>query len=277
MSSNETLANIVYAIIFLCVIVGIFVVTILRVKHYKGKLDLDTFEDMPSFEYVIGNTLQFGEYGSMNGIAIKLPCAVPNLILDSHKNDEAFVGLPFHPSESQRIELEGDFDQHFSLYVHKNDATEALSLITPDVMQTLKGRADGVDILFRDNTLYLITVENIGNEVNREKLLAIAKIILEEMTRWMKTSGQGKDNKAYSQLQIVDDASLKVRKTSLPLELSLAVFTTVLLFTVMIIGSKLSSNEGSSSLIDYLVMGVFSLLGGFAVWRGLKTYLTFRI
>lgn len=276
MNSNDMLPNIIYAIILLCVVLGIFVVTILRVRQYKGKVDLDTFDDVYSFEYIISNTLQIGDYGSMNGIAIQLPRAVPNLILDSHKNDEAFVGLPFRPSESQRIELEGDFDQYFSLYVHKNDTTEALSLITPDVMQTLKDRADGVDILFRDNTLYLITVENISNEANREKLLAVAKIILEQMSRWMRAS-RTEIGKTYKQLEIADDASLKVRKASLPLVLSFSVFTTVLLFTVMIIGSKLGSNGGPSSRIDYLGMGVFSLLGGFAVWRGLKTYLTFRI
>lgn len=94
---------------------------------------------------------------------------LPSMILDSKKTEaveEFSIPVNF-------VSLEGDFDEYFSLYCRKDDQINALSIITPDVMQALIQVAPLVDIEISDNYIYLITRGNIAVSTVKKALKAV--------------------------------------------------------------------------------------------------------
>ncbi len=76
----------------------------------------------------------------------------PHLLLDSrdtwllHQQGDAV----------DSVKLEGDFSKHFNLYFRKDDHVNALSVITPDIMQTLMEFNRAQDIELIDTSLYFM-------------------------------------------------------------------------------------------------------------------------
>ncbi|WP_445442137.1 hypothetical protein [Clavibacter sp. km1a] len=58
-------------------------------------------------------------------------------------------------ARSQRLELEGDFDEHAALYCPEGYERDALYLFTPDVMAVLVDRVRGFDVEIRGDRLLL--------------------------------------------------------------------------------------------------------------------------
>lgn len=111
-------------------------------------------------------------------VKIKLPKTLPHLLLDSRDNNymNIFSNLPRKFSSSQIMQLEGDFNNYFTLYVPKGYEKDLLYLFTPDVMQALiKGNAK-YDIEIIKDELYLYKNGSIG--LNKEnELRGIFEII----------------------------------------------------------------------------------------------------
>jgi hypothetical protein len=88
---------------------------------------------LANFQYTIG-------YGRdsrtlhLDFMSVKLPRALPHLILNSRHN--AF-SPPTGDYKVQRIQLEGDFDKYFRLYAPPEYQIDALQIFTPDVMAAL--------------------------------------------------------------------------------------------------------------------------------------------
>ncbi|GEM_PF-2596120 len=66
-------------------------------------------------------------------VRLELPKKFPHLVLDS-KRSFAIHGVD---SSLAPVSLEGNFDSYFRLYHTKSEHIDALSIITPDIMQTL--------------------------------------------------------------------------------------------------------------------------------------------
>jgi hypothetical protein len=75
----------------------------------------------------------------------------PHLFLDGQQNGKwgAYSG-------SQRLSLEGDFDKFFNLYVPSGKSVDALSILTPDVMQTLVTGGRPYDIEIQENLVFVV-------------------------------------------------------------------------------------------------------------------------
>ncbi len=76
----------------------------------------------------------------------------PHLILDSKLS----YSIQDHGNAKERARLEGNFDKYFSLYYNKDEHIDALSIITPDVMQTLIHSNQAQDIEIIDNYIFFI-------------------------------------------------------------------------------------------------------------------------
>lgn len=89
-------------------------------------------------------------------LRIKLPRRLPHMVLDARANNFLNISnLPEYFSRDQRLSLEGDFDQHFTLYAPRQYATDALYVFTPDVMQAVIDHGKGFDMEVIDDSLYI--------------------------------------------------------------------------------------------------------------------------
>jgi hypothetical protein len=87
-------------------------------------------------------------------LALTLPRQLPNMILDSKRNNRAFGSSLLHPpSRDQRLSLEGDFDTYFDLFVPSGYERDALYIFTPDLMALLIDETADVDVEIRGNQL----------------------------------------------------------------------------------------------------------------------------
>lgn len=92
-------------------------------------------------------------------IMIELGRKLPNMILDSHGNNNIFstaLGyLPLLFQEGQKLSLEGDFDKYFTLYAPKEYERDALYVFTPDVMALFIDQAGSFDAEIVDDKLFI--------------------------------------------------------------------------------------------------------------------------
>lgn len=90
---------------------------------------------------------------------IHLEKPFPHLILDSRSN----TTLLNKGDAEQHVKLEGNFDDYFKLFVQKGRQIDALSVITPDVMQTLINMNSNQEIEIIGEHLFFIIKDDQRN------------------------------------------------------------------------------------------------------------------
>ena len=85
---------------------------------------------------------------------LALPKALPHLLLMSKK---ARADVQRDLINGETLKLEGDFNDYFSLQIEKGQEIDILTIITPDIMQTLVDYNQAEDIEILGNNLYFIT------------------------------------------------------------------------------------------------------------------------
>lgn len=93
----------------------------------------------------------------------------PHLFLDSHQN-----GGNHTYTKNQRVELEGDFSKYFDLYIPDGSQAGALTIFSPDVMQTLLDFGRPFDIEIQGQEVALITQGYAFTRDNIQKILVCA-------------------------------------------------------------------------------------------------------
>ena len=90
-------------------------------------------------------------------IEVPLPRNMPHLVLDSTDNNGIFgTNLPVTLQRSQRIELEGDFNRHFTLYAPEGYGVDVRYILPPDTMALLVDNLSTFDLEFIDDRLMII-------------------------------------------------------------------------------------------------------------------------
>ena len=157
-------------------------IAVCAVIAYKNRRKSDvgviTMDSGAKYPYVIGNYL-VSETSSFNGLEVTLPYSLTNFYLDSHK-DSRRRGPAALYDKSQMISLEGNFDKYFQLFAPANSSTLVLSILSPDVMQTLIGASKRYDVELSGQQLRIITLDKTSNLVS-EPLLKAAKAIITEL------------------------------------------------------------------------------------------------
>lgn len=135
------------------------------------------FVELGNYRYTTGSgrSRQVHDFGFMR---IKLPRRLPNMVLDSKKNN--FFGgrlsnLNVGFGGSQRLSLEGDFDNYFTLYAPEQYKRDALYVFTPDVMQALVEAAHAYDCEVIDDDFYIYSSRAFGL-ADRAEFLELASI-----------------------------------------------------------------------------------------------------
>jgi hypothetical protein len=89
--------------------------------------------------------------------ALSLGTTLPHIVLDARSNNSVLgaSNLPVPFDRAQRLSLEGDFDQHFTLYCPAGYERDALYMFTPDIMARFIDRAAEFDVEIVDDRLFL--------------------------------------------------------------------------------------------------------------------------
>ncbi|QIM16467.1 hypothetical protein G7067_08620 [Leucobacter insecticola] len=106
-------------------------------------------------------------------VSLKLPRSLPHMYLASEKRSRkprAFH-LPF--TSDQKLSLEGDFDNFFTLYCPREYERDALYVFTPDLMALMIDRADGYDIEILGEWLFIYAREPF--DMTNEEVLEITE------------------------------------------------------------------------------------------------------
>ncbi|WP_136054547.1 hypothetical protein [Microbacterium sp. K24] len=95
-------------------------------------------------------------------VAVKLDVPLPNIVLDAKGNNGFGSNLPASFEKEQRLSLEGDFDQYFTLYCPTGYERDALYLFTPDIMARFIDNAAQLDVEIVDDWLFLYTQRKVS-------------------------------------------------------------------------------------------------------------------
>lgn len=108
---------------------------------------------------------------------------LPHMVLDAKSNNFLGSNLPDRFDSSQRLELEGDFNNHFNVYVPGGYERDALYVFTPDVMQVLVDKGSRYDIEIVEDELFIFKTGKLtlSKKSELEGLMEIAESISTEL------------------------------------------------------------------------------------------------
>jgi len=89
-------------------------------------------------------------------VAARLPAPLPRMVLDATSNNFLGTDLPQGFARDQHVELEGDFDKHFTLYAPLEYQQDALYVFTPDVMASFIDNASRFNVEIIDDTVIFL-------------------------------------------------------------------------------------------------------------------------
>jgi hypothetical protein len=110
--------------------------------------------------------LRAGATGSGNAqfggfCAVRLTTRLPHILLRAQDGPGDRFTLANLPAGSQRLSLEGNFDDYFTLYCPEKYEADALYLFTPDVMVRLMDRVRGFDVEIIDDWLFFVSSRDV--------------------------------------------------------------------------------------------------------------------
>src|SRR5690606_561171 len=112
------------------------------------------FVEFGNYQYTTGS----GKNRSVHRwgyVAVKLDVPLPNIVLDALGNNTLGTNLPASFARDQRLSLEGDFDDYFTLYCPQGYEADALYLFTPDIMARFIDHAAQLDVEIVDDWMFL--------------------------------------------------------------------------------------------------------------------------
>ncbi|SIN79122.1 hypothetical protein [Agromyces cerinus] len=120
-------------------------------------------------------------------VAVRLPVSLPHIVLDAKGNNAlGRRNLPVEFARSQRLRLEGDFDQYFELYCPDGYETDALSLFTPEVMAGFIDSVAELDVEIVDDHLFLYSRKDLStlDPATWRWLFSVVDALIEQVVRW---------------------------------------------------------------------------------------------
>lgn len=144
------------------------------------------FSEIGNYKYTIGSG-KYKQTYNYGYVRIKLPRRLPHMVLDAKKNNlfGKLSNLPTGFSNDQKLELEGDFNSHFTLYAPTQYKTDALYVFTPDVMQSMVDAANDYDCEIIDDSLYLYSSSKLklADAKSLQEIVHIANLLNKEFTQ----------------------------------------------------------------------------------------------
>lgn len=145
---------------------------------FPGSIEIGNYQ----YDTGSGKSRQTHHWGY---VRIKLARRLPNMVLDAKSNN--FFGvisnLPDSFSKGQKMSLEGDFDNYFTLYAPTEYKTDALYVFTPDVMSAIIDSGKSYDMEVVDDNLMIYSGSHFSltSADELKSLLEIAEKIGDEI------------------------------------------------------------------------------------------------
>jgi hypothetical protein len=150
---------------------------------------------MVDYAYALPDGVELGNYRYTTGSGknqtthtfgyarVALGRNLPHMVLDAKGNNFFGSSLPDTFQASQRLSLEGNFNEYFDLYVPENYQRDALYIFTPDVMQALVDHGKDVDIEVVGNELYIYSKSTIAmtSKIHLQSWMNIVESISTEL------------------------------------------------------------------------------------------------
>lgn len=139
------------------------------------------------YAYELGDGIRDVNGSKFAGLSIILPTSLPNIYIDGHTSD-GLLGPRYAFDKKYKLSLEGDFDRHFQVYVMPEHRRLALSVLTPDVMQTLLSSAIDYDIEIATDRLRVISRSRVYKDPEAQQaMFRVAEPILAELMHRMRS------------------------------------------------------------------------------------------
>lgn len=116
----------------------------------------DRYLDIGNYQYSTGSGKSRSTH-TWGFMALQLDRKLPNMVLDAKANNGLFgtTNLPATFAKDQVLSLEGDFNEHFTLYCPKQYERDALYVFTPDLMALLIDNAAPFDVEIVDDWMFV--------------------------------------------------------------------------------------------------------------------------
>jgi len=153
-----------------------------------------------NYYYVSGNS-RHNTRNSYGFVRIELSRQLPHVLLDSIQNnfiedldDMQSAGLPRDYKKFQRYELEGDFNNYFTVYAPARYERDMLYFLTPELMALLVDYAADLDIEIIDDYLYIYAMKPIV--FNAETLQRLFTVMEAVGAETLENTARYRDNRA---------------------------------------------------------------------------------
>lgn len=116
--------------------------------------------DLGNYRYTTGSGKEKTTH-TWGYLALKLERRLPQMVLDARGNNGLLGGstLPTTFRRDQKLSLEGDFDQYFTLYCPRQYERDALYVFTPDLMALLIDETAAFDVEIVDDWMFVYSVK----------------------------------------------------------------------------------------------------------------------
>ncbi|MEJ1089675.1 hypothetical protein WDU99_15275 [Microbacterium sp. Mu-80] len=125
-----------------------------RQSHALVRGSRPRFVEFGNYQYTTGSGKNRTTH-NWGYVAVRLDVPLPNIVLDARGNNGLGSNLPASFQRDQRLSLEGDFDQYFTLYCPEGYEADALYLFTPDIMARFIDNAAQLDVEIVDDWMFL--------------------------------------------------------------------------------------------------------------------------
>jgi hypothetical protein len=132
------------------------ILTLTRVMRPVSERSIEFANHELRHGFTATGTAQFGGF-----CAVRLSTRLPHILLRAQDGPGDRFTLADLPASGQRLSLEGDFDDYFTLYCPEKYERDALYLFTPDVMARLIDRVRGFDVEIIDDWLFLVSSRDV--------------------------------------------------------------------------------------------------------------------
>lgn len=220
--------------------------------------------ELGTYQYVTGSgkNQQTHTYGYAR---VALGKELPNMVLDAKSNNFIGTNLPDSFHNSQKLQLEGDFNDHFNLYVPEKYKRDALYIFTPDVMQAVVDHGKNFDMEVVGSELYIYRTKgvNLTSKADIEDWLSVVGAITSELKD---QSRRYVDERAVGQMQVVGSeaqpASIafegrRLKTTSNYVVISLAALVVFIVFAPGFVPVEIGEVIAGYGWLFMLLLGVF--------------------
>lgn len=123
-------------------------------QDYLDARDTDLPFDSVERTFVVGDR-EGATMHTVRAVRIPLPAEAPRITLRSRRGGGALSVLPRRPTGRSQLRLEGDFSDVFEVSVPTGYETDALYVLTPDLMAILLDESADLDLEIVDSTLHV--------------------------------------------------------------------------------------------------------------------------